>query len=116
MDNKKKVTIDNYDITSPYERTIVLNEQLGLVPKRPRYSVIGEDFYGVYDDYCEALSDTKGLQCEIIKDDKNSTWEAMQTCYNKFFRNNGKKYMMESIDKGNELIFLEKRKLFTVVN
>lgn len=109
----KDINVDNYDVTSPYERTIVLNNQLGLIPKRARFSVVGEDFYGVYDDYTEALSDTRGLKCEIIKEEKNNTWFAMQTCYNKFFRDNGGRYLFETITKGNELFFLERAKLFT---
>ena len=111
----KKITKDNYDVTSPYERTIVLNDLLGLTPKKPRYSIIGTDFYGVYDDYSEALTDTRGLNCEIIKEKRNNTWEAIQTCYNKFFRENGGKYNIETIKKGNELVFLERTKLFSKV-
>ncbi len=111
----KVVTPENYDISSPYERTIVLNNQLGLKPKGPRYSVIGKNFYGVFDDYCKALTNTKGLECQIKKEDKNNTNEAIQRCYNMFWRKNGGKYMMEQIESGNELVFLERAKLFSRV-
>lgn len=110
--NKKNITADNYDFCSPYERTIVLNDQLKLTPKAPRFSVVGEDFYGVFDDYCKALTITKGLQCNIEKQPKNNTYEAIQQCYNKFWREKGGKYIMKSIERGNELVFLDRAELF----
>lgn len=112
---KKNITMENYDIKSPYERTIVLNNKLKLTPKAPRYSVVGKNFYGVFDDYCKALTYSKGLECDIKKQEKSNTNEAIQQCYNMFWRANGGRYIMKPIERGNELVFMERAKLFSRV-
>ena len=47
----KNITEENCDQTSAYERIIVFNNNLGLTPKSPRYYIISDNCYGLYDNY-----------------------------------------------------------------
>lgn len=99
------------DITNPmnaYDRTISINRQLGLIPKKSRYSVIGKDCYGVYDDYNKLQIDTKRIKdIDIEKEPNNNSWKAIQKCYTGTYKKSGFKYIFKPIEKANEIVVLQ---------
>lgn len=95
------------DITDPYEKIIQFNKELGLTPRKPRYSVIGEDYYGVYDDYSLLQKDIKGLKDpKVIKEKDNNGWKAAQKCYCSIYDGGTCKYILEPITKANTIVKL----------
>lgn len=99
---------NNYDTTNAYIRTVNINNELGLTPKKPRYSVIGDDCYGVYDDYNQLLADTRGFKnVEVVKEPNNNSWRAIQKCYTGTFKKSGFKYIYEPIVHANEMVILQ---------
>ena len=55
--------------------------QLGIVKEWPVFMVVTRDKYGIYDDYFQAIEDTKGMECHICQ--KNTLLEAMK-CIDKY--------------------------------
>ena len=109
----KNITEENCDQTSAYERIIVFNNNLGLTPKSPRYYIISDNCYGLYDNYNAANKDAKKLSnYKLVQEPTNNGWKAAQKCYNEFYRKNGRKYIIEPITKANQLVFPKKAVLF----
>lgn len=109
----KKITAENCDPTSAYERTILFNNSLGLTPKGPRFYIVSDKCYGLYDDYTKARKDSKYLpNCKFVHEPTNNGWKAAQKCYNDFYRRNGRKYIIEPITEANQLVYPRKAVLF----
>lgn len=108
-----------YDDSSALDRTIKLNEDLGLTPKRKRMCVVARGMYGVYEDYYEMKKDMDecGLTYEnVYEEPKNNTYKALQHCYSQFYKKYGRHYRMVPITQGNTLYRMKYiGKLFTHV-
>ena len=112
---------------SPYDKTIEMNNSLGLTPRANRYSVAGEGFYGLYDNFDKLQDDLEDIGYNgkkiwsVVKEEPDkSTYKAFNETFKLFFKKNGSpiiKYQIVPLneDNINTLIFPERLRLFTHV-
>lgn len=113
----------NKEVTA-YDKTVQMNKDLGLRPRTMRYSVAGEGFYGLYDNYPKLQSDLNKLGLNKTKinsivhaEPNRNTYKAYNNTFKRFIKLNGTMYRTIPItsENSNTLIFPERERLFTHV-
>lgn len=113
----------NKEITA-YDKTVQMNKDLGLRPRTMRYSVAGEGFYGLYDNYLKLQSDLDEMGLSKTKintvvhtEPDRNTYKAYNNTFKCFIKINGTKYRTVPItsENSNTIIFPERERLFTHV-